>query len=81
MVDLKVVQRLISVETRILRRKSTNTLALSLWSLDGNGASVAGISIVSDGTFSSGFQFNDYASPDYKEQQAHRPAAQFVTPM
>ncbi|KAF5316479.1 hypothetical protein D9619_006705 [Psilocybe cf. subviscida] len=71
----------LTFRVRILRRKSTNTLALSLWSLDGNGASVAGIDIVSDGIFNTGFQFNDYVSPDYTEQQAKRPAATFVTPM
>jgi hypothetical protein len=74
-------QTLFILPAGILRRKSTNTLALSLWSLDSSGASVAGISIVSDGTFTTAFQFNDYVSPDYADQQAKRPAAAFVTPM
>ncbi|KAF5316478.1 hypothetical protein D9619_006706 [Psilocybe cf. subviscida] len=74
-------QTLFVLPAGILRRKSTNTLALSLWSLDSGGASVAGINIVSDGTFDTGFQFNDYVSPDYAEQQAKRSAATFITPM
>ncbi|THV02543.1 glycoside hydrolase family 35 protein [Dendrothele bispora CBS 962.96] len=57
----------------ILRRKSTNTLALSLWSLDSRGASVAGLELISDGTFSTALQFTDYESPDYADQQDQRP--------
>ncbi|KAF8202416.1 glycoside hydrolase family 35 protein [Pholiota molesta] len=49
----------------ILRRQSTNTLALSVWSLDASGASIAA------------FQFNDYQTPDYVVQQGLRPAAVF----
>ncbi|KJA23488.1 glycoside hydrolase family 35 protein [Hypholoma sublateritium FD-334 SS-4] len=74
-------QTLFVLPAGILRRQSTNTLALSLWSLDAAGASIAGLSLVSDGTFSTSFQFNDYQSPDYTEQQNLRPAATFFQPM
>ncbi|KAG7094115.1 hypothetical protein E1B28_007729 [Marasmius oreades] len=57
----------------ILRRNSTNTLALSLWSLDRNGASLAGLELITDGVFSTGFTFKDYAGADYEEQKAKRP--------
>ncbi|KAK7462971.1 hypothetical protein VKT23_007552 [Stygiomarasmius scandens] len=57
----------------ILRRQSANTLALSLWSLDAQGASIAGLELVSDGTFSTALQFNDYENPDYRDQQGQRP--------
>ncbi|KAF8972779.1 glycoside hydrolase family 35 protein [Flammula alnicola] len=74
-------QTLFVLPAGILRRNSTNTLALSLWSLDVAGASIAGLSLVSDGTFSTSFQFNDYKSPDYAEQKPLRPMANLVEPM
>ncbi|KAF8997897.1 glycoside hydrolase family 35 protein [Cyathus striatus] len=74
-------QTLFVLPAGILRRKSTNTLALSLWSLDGSGASVAGLQLVSDGTFSTALKFTDYKSPDYAEQQSLRPAPTLVQPM
>ncbi|KAF8159357.1 glycoside hydrolase family 35 protein [Crassisporium funariophilum] len=74
-------QTLFVLPASILRRHSTNTLALSLWSLDGAGASIAGLSLVSDGEFATSFVFNDYVSPDYTTQQASRPVANHFTPM
>lgn len=65
----------------ILRRQSANTLALSLWSLDKAGASIAGLQLISDGTFSTSLDFEDYVSPDYANQQSLRPIAKFVQPM
>ncbi|KAF9269213.1 glycoside hydrolase family 35 protein [Marasmius fiardii PR-910] len=57
----------------ILRRHSTNTLALSLWSLDRNGASLSGLQLIADGIFSTAIPFNDYEGSDYAEQKANRP--------
>ncbi|KAF5351319.1 hypothetical protein D9758_008015 [Tetrapyrgos nigripes] len=74
-------QTLFVLPAGILRRNSTNTLALSLWSLDKNGGSIAGLQLVSDGTFSTSLQFEDYASPDYQNQQALRPEPVDVDPM
>uniref|UniRef100_A0A8H7XSU3 Beta-galactosidase domain-containing protein n=1 Tax=Psilocybe cubensis TaxID=181762 RepID=A0A8H7XSU3_PSICU len=74
-------QTLFVLPAGILRRNSTNTLALSLWSLDGGGASLAGLNLVSDGTFETSFQFNDYVTPDYADQAHLRPAAIFDAPM
>ncbi|TFK39704.1 glycoside hydrolase family 35 protein [Crucibulum laeve] len=65
----------------ILRRQSSNTLALSLWSLDRTGASIAGLQLISDDAFSTSLNIVDYVSPDYTEQQHLRPAAQVVQPM
>jgi hypothetical protein len=65
----------------ILRRKSVNTLALSLWSLDNAGAFIAGLQLISDGTFSTSLDLEDYISPDYTSQQSLRPAAKFIQPM
>jgi len=65
----------------ILRRQSVNTLALSIWSLDKAGASIAGLQLISDGTFSTSFNFEDYTSLDYTDQQNLRPIARFVQPM
>jgi len=65
----------------ILRRHSTNTLALSLWSLDSAGASIAGLQLVTDGTFATALQFEDYASPDYESQAHLRPTGKFYEPM
>ncbi|KAF9472855.1 glycoside hydrolase family 35 protein [Pholiota conissans] len=74
-------QTLFVLPAGILKRQSTNTLALSIWSLDASGASIAGLTLVSDGTFSTSFQFNDYQIPDYTAQQKLRPVATFSQPM
>ncbi|KAK0202519.1 glycoside hydrolase family 35 protein [Desarmillaria ectypa] len=65
----------------VLRRSSTNTLALSLWSLDNVGASIAGLELISDGIFSTSLIFNDYRTPDYVEQQKGRPSGTYYEPM
>ncbi|KAJ3561176.1 hypothetical protein NP233_g10355 [Leucocoprinus birnbaumii] len=65
----------------ILRRQSTNTLALSLWSLDGSGSKLGGLQLISDGTFSTSLQFRDYETPDYAEQKGLRPSPANVPPM
>ncbi|KAF9048348.1 glycoside hydrolase family 35 protein [Hymenopellis radicata] len=62
----------------ILRKSSLNTLALSLWSLDGSGATIAGLELVSDGLFSSSLSFEDYSVPDYDQQKGLRPAGKYV---
>ncbi|KAF8078179.1 glycoside hydrolase family 35 protein [Lyophyllum atratum] len=74
-------QTLFVLPAGILRRQSVNTLALSLWSLDRAGASIAGLQLVSDGIFSTSLKFTDYVSPDYASQQQLRPVAKFVQPM
>ncbi|KAH0584129.1 hypothetical protein H2248_009695 [Termitomyces sp. 'cryptogamus'] len=74
-------QTLFVLPAGILRRKSINTLALSLWSLDAAGASIANLEIVSDGIFSTSLAFNDYVSPDYTAQQHLRPAPEIVEAM
>ncbi len=65
----------------ILRRRSTNTLALSLWSLDGSGAKLADLQLIRDGVFSTSLQFQDYVTPDYVEQRTLRPAPTNIPPM
>lgn len=65
----------------ILRRTSSNTLALSLWSLDNSGASITGLKLVADGLFSTSMQFSDYASPDYGAQRDQRLEATFYPPL
>ncbi|SJL04082.1 related to Probable beta-galactosidase C [Armillaria ostoyae] len=65
----------------VLRRSSTNTLSLSLWSLDNSGASITGLKLISDGIFSTSFVFNDYRTPDYIEQQKNRPSGTYYEPM
>ncbi|KAG6854992.1 hypothetical protein C0991_009815, partial [Blastosporella zonata] len=67
-------QTLFVLPAGILRRKSVNTLALSLWSLDGTGAFITDLQIVSDGTFSTSLTLKDYVSPDYEDQKHLRPA-------
>jgi len=74
-------QTLFVLPAGIIRRHSTNTIALSLWSLDGAGASIAGLQLVADGIFSTSLTIDDYASPDYDAQQQLRPGAKFVQPM
>ncbi|KAK0438054.1 glycoside hydrolase family 35 protein [Armillaria borealis] len=65
----------------VLRRSSTNTLSLSLWSLDNSGASIASLRLISDGIFSTSLVFNDYRTPDYIEQQKNRPSGTYYEPM
>ncbi|KDR80837.1 hypothetical protein GALMADRAFT_135938 [Galerina marginata CBS 339.88] len=74
-------QTLFVLPAGILRRNSTNTLGLSLWSLDGSGASIAGLSIVSDGVFSTSLGFTDFVTPDYPNQVKLRPVPTFNAPM
>ncbi|KAF8882023.1 glycoside hydrolase superfamily [Gymnopilus junonius] len=74
-------QTLFVLPAGILLRNSTNTLAISLWSLDGKGASLAGLSFVTDGIFESSFPFADYLAPDYADQAALRPSPTFNPPM
>ncbi|KAF7798724.1 hypothetical protein EIP86_009949 [Pleurotus ostreatoroseus] len=66
----------------ILRRNSENTLALSLWSLDSDGAFIAGLELIADGTFSTTLDIRDYTdAPDFLEQQQLRPPGAVVDPM
>ncbi|KAJ6619548.1 glycoside hydrolase family 35 protein [Mycena sp. CBHHK59/15] len=65
----------------ILRRKSVNTLAVSVWAMDEAGASVAGLQLISDDVFSSALQFQDYSTPDFAAQKHLRPPGRFVDPM
>ncbi|KDR78586.1 hypothetical protein GALMADRAFT_244026 [Galerina marginata CBS 339.88] len=74
-------QTLFVLPAGILRRNSVNTLALSLWALDVGGASIAGISLVSDGIFGSSFPFTDYVTPDYADQSKSRPVPVVNNPM
>jgi len=74
-------QTLYVLPAGILRRRSANTLGLSLWSLDGSGAKLAGLQLVSDGIFSTSVQFDDYIAFDYPEQERLRPAPVDVPPM
>ncbi|RDB21488.1 putative beta-galactosidase A [Hypsizygus marmoreus] len=74
-------QTLFVLPAGILRRKSTNTLALSLWSLDRGGASIAGLRLVSDGIFSTSMKFTDYGAPDYTAQRQQRPIPVAIQPL
>ncbi|THH33323.1 hypothetical protein EUX98_g844 [Antrodiella citrinella] len=66
----------------LLRPRSTNTLALSVWSLDANGSSIAGLSLISDGTLSTGLNISDYTlAPDYEAQKDLRPTGRASPPM
>ncbi|KAJ3969250.1 glycoside hydrolase family 35 protein [Lentinula raphanica] len=65
----------------ILFRHSINTLALSLWSLDPEGASIAGLEIISDGIFATALVFEDYHGPDYDDQKDQRPQGIELPPM
>ncbi|KAI0690966.1 glycoside hydrolase family 35 protein [Cytidiella melzeri] len=66
----------------ILRRNALNTLALSLWSLDSSGASIAGLQLITDGAFSTSLDIADYIdAPDYAAQSHSRPTPQLVSPM
>jgi len=66
----------------LLRRQSENTLAISLWSLDSSGASIAGLELISDGVFRSSMEFADYTSaPDYAAQKGLRPKPTYFAPI
>ncbi|KAJ3852093.1 glycoside hydrolase family 35 protein [Lentinula lateritia] len=65
----------------ILFRNSTNTLALSLWSLDAEGASITGLEVISDGIFATALKFEDYHGPDYEDQRDLRPPGITQIPM
>ncbi|KAF5389137.1 hypothetical protein D9757_004987 [Collybiopsis confluens] len=65
----------------ILFRDSTNTLAISLWSLDSAGASIAGLGLVADGVFTTALRFQDYVGPDFDSQLGLRPEGTMITPM
>ncbi|KAJ4469138.1 glycoside hydrolase family 35 protein [Lentinula lateritia] len=65
----------------ILFRNSTNALALSLWSLDAEGASITGLEVISDGIFATALRFEDYQGPDYNEQRDLRPPGITQIPM
>ncbi|KAJ3482157.1 hypothetical protein NLI96_g7176 [Meripilus lineatus] len=61
---------------RILKSRGENTLALSLWSLDASGASIAGIQLIMDGNFATGLDIQDYGSTmDFNPQSHLRPVA------
>ena len=57
----------------ILKRKSVNTIALSLWSLDDEPTALAGLDFISDGQFSTALTFQDY-EPALDDQDVNRPA-------
>ncbi|KAL1742367.1 glycoside hydrolase family 35 protein [Schizophyllum fasciatum] len=65
----------------LLRRESSNTLAISVWSLDEGGAKLGGLSLRADGSFASSLTFEDYGAPDYNEQASARETAEYVEPM
>lgn len=75
-------QTIFVLPSGILRRHSENTLAISLWSLDEQGASVAGLELISDGTFHSALEFEDYTdAPDYLAQKQLRPMPVYYEPI
>jgi len=66
----------------ILRSSASNTLALSLWSLDAAGASLGGLQLISDGVFSTALDVEDYLAPgDTAFQSNDRPLGQYIQPM
>ncbi|KAJ4474972.1 glycoside hydrolase family 35 protein [Lentinula aciculospora] len=65
----------------LIFRNSSNTLALSLWSLDAGGASIAGLEVISDGTFATALRFEEYQGPDYEKQKNLRPLGMTQTPI
>jgi len=74
-------QTIFVLPASILRRKSANTLGVSVWAMDGSGATVAGLQLITDGVFSTALQFEDYVTPDFEAQQSVRPAGTFIEPM
>ncbi|KAJ7589475.1 glycoside hydrolase family 35 protein [Mycena floridula] len=62
----------------ILTRNRPNTLALSLWSLDAAGASIEGLQLITDGTFTTSLSIVDYIAP---ESTATRPIPTTFAPL
>ncbi|KAH8833226.1 glycoside hydrolase family 35 protein [Flagelloscypha sp. PMI_526] len=71
-------QTLFALPAAVLKLKGTNTLAISLWSLDAGGAAIPKLELVTEGIFSSSLGSSDYNAPDYASQK--RPGAAFYTP-
>ncbi|TRM69220.1 glycoside hydrolase family 35 protein [Schizophyllum amplum] len=65
----------------LLRRDSPNTLAISVWSLDEDGAQLAGLSLRADGVLTTSLTFEDYEAPDYAEQADAREQGDYAQPM
>ncbi|KAI0091585.1 glycoside hydrolase family 35 protein [Irpex rosettiformis] len=65
----------------ILTSTAPNTLALSLWSLSPSGASLAGLELIADGAFSSGFEIQDLESKGWEDQRENRPKDEMVGAM
>jgi hypothetical protein len=72
-------QTVYALPAGILRSHSTNTLAIALWSLDSAGASIPGVTLIQDGTFTSALRIQDYTAPDYVASQ--RPVSSAFPPM
>jgi hypothetical protein len=66
----------------ILKKNSSNTLALALWSLEPAGAVIGGVQLVADGAFETALNIKDWnAAPNYAAQKTKREAAKVVPPM
>ncbi|KAJ3555978.1 hypothetical protein NM688_g2283 [Phlebia brevispora] len=64
----------------ILWKNSENTLALSLWSLDPDGAFIAGLELIADGVFSTALDIRDYTdAPNFVAQRPLRPLGTALT--
>ncbi|KAJ6584740.1 glycoside hydrolase family 35 protein [Mycena capillaripes] len=74
-------QTIFVLPASILRRQSANTLAVMVWAMDGTGAVVQGLELVSDGVFSSSLHFKDYVTPDFNAQKRLRTRGGFIEPM
>ncbi|KAH8834879.1 glycoside hydrolase family 35 protein [Flagelloscypha sp. PMI_526] len=72
-------QTLFALPAAVLKLKGTNTLAISLWSLDASGAAIAGLELVKEGIFATSLDASDYKTPDYADQSRPEPA--FYDPM
>ncbi|KAJ7175440.1 glycoside hydrolase family 35 protein [Mycena filopes] len=74
-------QTIFVLPASILRRRSENTLAISVWAMDAAGATLQGLQLISDGVFSTSFQFADYATPDFGAQKNLLVPGLFIQPM
>ncbi|KAJ7043887.1 glycoside hydrolase family 35 protein [Mycena alexandri] len=74
-------QTIFVLPASILRRQSTNTLAVSVWAMDETGAVLEGLELISDGVFSTSLGFSDYVTPDFAAQENLRVPGQFMEPM
>jgi len=74
-------QTIFVLPASILRRRSANTLAVSVWAMDGSGTTVEGLQLISDGVFSTALDFIDYLTPDFEVQRHLRPVGAFIEPM